>query len=128
LIKTWFTLYTGYPNRLRTDAGSIFSSPRWRQLSEMVGISLRISGIEAHNSLGIGERLHEPLRRIYEKVQMDYPHISPRIILKITVKVMNDTIGESGLVPSLLVFGVVPRFPMLSTDLPNQKERMTAIL
>jgi transposase InsO family protein len=127
LIETWFTLYTGYPNRLRTDAGSIFSSPRWRQLSEMVGISLRISGIEAHNSLGIGERLHEPLRRIYEKVQMDYPHISPRIILKITVKVMNDTIGENGLVPSLLVFGVVPRFPMLSTDLPNQKERMAAI-
>jgi hypothetical protein len=29
LIETWLTLYTGYPNRLRIDAGSIFASPRW---------------------------------------------------------------------------------------------------
>jgi hypothetical protein len=58
---------------------------------------------------------------------MYYPHISPRIILKITVKVMNDTIGENGLVTSLLAFGDVPRFRILSTELPNQKERMTAI-
>jgi hypothetical protein len=28
LIETWFTLYTGYPNRLRIDSGSIFASPR----------------------------------------------------------------------------------------------------
>jgi hypothetical protein len=27
-------------------------------------------------------------------------------------------------VPSLLVFGIIPRFPILSTDLPEQKERM----
>jgi transposase InsO family protein len=65
LIETWFTLYTGYPNRLRIDAGSIFASPRWKELSNMAGITLRMSGVEAHNSLGIGERMHGPLRRIY---------------------------------------------------------------
>jgi hypothetical protein len=27
--------------------------------------------------------------------------------------------GENGLVPSLLVFGVTPRYPALSTELPN---------
>jgi hypothetical protein len=64
LMETWFILYTGYPNRLRVDAGSIFSSDRWKQLSDMTGIRLRISGVEAHNSLGIVERLHEPLRKI----------------------------------------------------------------
>jgi hypothetical protein len=68
MMGTWFTVYTGYPNRLRVDAGSIFSSNRWKQLSDMTSIRLRISGVEAHNSLGIGERLHEPLRRIYKKV------------------------------------------------------------
>lgn len=40
---------------------------------------------------------------------------------------MNGTLGEMDLVPSRIVFGILPRFPMLSTDLPNQKSRMEAI-
>jgi hypothetical protein len=40
---------------------------------------------------------------------------------------MNDTIGENGLVPLLLVFGVIPRYPALNTELPNQKVRMEFI-
>lgn len=28
LIDTWCTMYTGYPNRLRTDQGSAFTSDR----------------------------------------------------------------------------------------------------
>jgi transposase InsO family protein len=74
LIETWFTLYTGYPNRLSIDAGSIFASPKWKKLSNMAGITLRMSGVETQNSLGIGERMHGPLRRIYNKIRMDYPH------------------------------------------------------
>jgi transposase InsO family protein len=127
LIETWFTVYTGYPNRLRVDAGSIFSSNRWKKVSDMTGIRLIISGVGAHNSLGIGERLHEPLRRIYKKVQMDYPHIPLRTVLKLTVKAMKYTIGGNGQIPSLIVFGVTPRYPALSKELPNQKERMEVI-
>jgi hypothetical protein len=37
---------------------------------------------------------------------------------------VNDTQGEDGLFPSLLVFGIIPRFPIISTNLPDQKERM----
>ena len=37
---------------------------------------------------------------------------------------MNDTIGENGLVLSRLVIGITPRFPIISSDLPTQKERM----
>jgi hypothetical protein len=93
----------------------------------MTGIRLRKSGVVAHISLGIGERLHKPLRIIHKKVQMDYTHIPPSTVLKLAVKAMNDKIGENGLVPSILVFGVTPRYPALSTELPNQKERMDFI-
>jgi hypothetical protein len=124
LIQTWFTLYTGYPTRLRIDAGSILASPRWKELSNMAGITLRMSGVEAHNSLGVGKRMHGPLRRIYNKIRMDYPHIPAGTLLKLGVKAMNDTISENGLVPSLLVFGVIPRYPALNTELPIQKVRM----
>ena len=123
-IQAWCTLYTGYPNRLRVDQGSSFTSDRWRQLTDHAGIQLRISGVKAHSSLGIGERLHEPLRRIYRKVRADYPQAPNKILLSIAVKAMNDTIGEKGLVPSLLTFGITPRFPIISTELPTQDERM----
>jgi hypothetical protein len=35
--------------------------------------------------------------------------------------------GTNGLVPSLLVFGVVPRFPLMSIDLTKQRDRMAAL-
>jgi hypothetical protein len=93
----------------------------------MAGITLRMSGVEAHNSLGIGERMNGPLRRIYNKIRMDYPHIPTGNLLKLGVKAMNDTIGENGLVPSLFVFGVIPRYTALNTELMNQKVRMEVI-
>lgn len=37
---------------------------------------------------------------------------------------MNDTIGENGLVPSFLVFGIIPRFTIISPTLPSQAEWM----
>jgi hypothetical protein len=65
-MEAWCSLYTGYPTRLRTDVGLMFVSPRSNELTDLAGISIRVSGIKAHNSLGIGERLHAPLRRIYQ--------------------------------------------------------------
>ena len=53
-LETWCTLYTGYPNRLRVDQGSAFTSDRWRNLTDFAGIQLRISGVKAHSSLWIG--------------------------------------------------------------------------
>ena len=126
-LECWCSMYTGYPDRLRTDAGSVFTSPRWKEIAKMAGIELRLSGIEAHNSLGIGERYHEPLRRIYRKVKHDHPNLMPKTILRLSLKAMNDTMGENGLVPSLLTFGVIPRFPILNTELPTQQERLEAL-
>ena len=40
---------------------------------------------------------------------------------------MNDTVGPDGLVPSMLVFGTMPRFPPIRTDLPNHEERLRAM-
>lgn len=40
---------------------------------------------------------------------------------------MNDTIGENELVPALFVFGVIPRFPIVSTQIPIQMERMKVL-
>lgn len=63
-VETWRTAYPGFPNRFRTDQGSALTSDRWKRLTNRNGIQLRLSGVQAHSSLGIGERLNEPLRRI----------------------------------------------------------------
>jgi hypothetical protein len=106
-IDIWCSIYTGYPDRLRIDSESAFTSVKWKTLTESRGITLLISGVEAHNSLGIGERYHE------------FPHVGPALLLQIAVKAITDTTGTNGLAPSLLVFGVVPRFAPMSMDLPK---------
>lgn len=78
-------------------------------MTDLSGIQLRISGVKAHSSLGIGGRLHDPLRRIYSKVRADYPQAQIKVLRKIAVKAMNDTIGEKGLVLSLLVSGITKK-------------------
>lgn len=40
---------------------------------------------------------------------------------------MNDIMGENGLVSLCLVFGIVSRFFVLSTDLPIQKTKIKAL-
>jgi hypothetical protein len=86
-------------------------SPRWKELSNMGDTTLRISEVEAHNSLGIGERMHGPFRRIYNKIRMDWiTHTFRLTLLKFGVKAMKDTIGENGLVPSQLVFDDILRY------------------
>lgn len=40
---------------------------------------------------------------------------------------MNDSIEENGLVPSLLNFGFIPRFPVTSSSLPSRRDRMEVL-
>ena len=40
---------------------------------------------------------------------------------------MDDTAGYHGLVPTLLVFGAMPRIPIIPMDLPAQMNRMKAM-
>jgi hypothetical protein len=104
----------------------VFTSPRRKELSDMAGIRLQLSGIESHNSIGIDERYNAPLRYICTKIRMDYPELDSNLVLRLSIKAMNDTMGPEGLVPSLLVFGVLQRVPATRTSLPNQKDRMEA--
>jgi hypothetical protein len=84
------SLYFGYPSRTRVNQGGIFTSPRWKELTDLNGIVLQLSGIESLNSLGVGERYHAPLRRIHHKIIFEYPQLDLHLALKRAVKAMND--------------------------------------
>ncbi len=73
------------------------------------------------------KKYHAPLRRIYNKIVHDEPRIDRTLALRLAQKAMNDTMGPNGLVPSLLVFGMVPRFPAVNSKLPHQVVRMRSL-
>jgi hypothetical protein len=105
----------------------VFTSAEWKHLHESNRIILQTNGVESHYSIGLGERMHSPLRRVYKKILMEYPHLHCALILKLAIKATNDTIGIGGVSPSTLVFGCIPRFPITSSHLPDQAERMKAL-
>ena len=53
----------------------------------------------------------------------EYPDIDDTFALKSALKDMNNNIGPEGIVPSLLVFEIHPRYVPggLDADLPNQR-------
>lgn len=128
LVEISCTIYPRFPKRLRTGQGSVLNSDHWKQLIHISAIEFRLSGAHAHTYLEIGERLHRPLRQIFRKTRHDYPDVSQRLILKPSVKETDDTINENGLAPSRLIFGMIYRFAIRSTDIPAKKECKLSVL
>jgi len=124
----WVHPYVGHPSVIHVDQGPQFTSAAWKALAASAGSEVVWSGIEAHNSLGVGERYHAFLRQIYRRVRMEHPRMMPGAALSLSVAAMNTTAGPRSLVPTLLVFGVIPRAPMLPLPLPAQRDRMQAVV
>jgi hypothetical protein len=53
--------------------------------------------------------------------------MSLELALRLSVKAMNDTMRPNGLVPSLRVFGMVPRLPISDEHVPDQDQRAFAV-
>jgi hypothetical protein len=89
-------------------------------------VALDLSPIESHNYLTVGERHHDPLRRIYRKVRHDFPEIPDSLTLSLASRAMNDTIGPEELVPTILVYGTLPRLS-LHEKIHHKSSRLLAI-
>lgn len=101
------------------DQGSSFDQT-FVDIARISGVEVDKTGIEAHSSLGLGERYHQPLRKTYRKIIAQYPHEDRNFVLAISVKAMNDTLGPEGLVPSALVFGEFPKF-VTKSEVPRER-------
>lgn len=126
-VRCWVTPYVGYSDSMHTDQGPQLVSDEWKALQLSAGIKRLESGVESHNSLGVGERYHGFLRRIYWRVRASHPDLPVQDALALSVWGMNQTAGPNGLVPTLLVFGVLPRMPVAPVSLPAQRDRVMAM-
>lgn len=73
--------------------------------------------------MGQIESLHGPLRRFFRISTERHPSLSDNLRLRLSVKDLNHTVGPKRLLPSPLVFGVIPSLGNTDADLPNQEER-----
>jgi hypothetical protein len=127
LLRCWSTMYVGFPMPMLTDQCIVFLSRDRKASCAALGIRLRHTGTELHNSLGTGERFHAPLRRIYNKVSLDHPLVPPDVRFAMSVRAMNTTQGPEGLVPIMLLFGKTPVIPHVDQVPVAQAPRLRAM-
>lgn len=126
-VQTWCTINSVYPNRIITDQVSVFTSYQWKHLTNQNRIELRLSVVQVHSFVGIGENLNGPLLRIHRNMHQKYPYVRIRFVLNVSIKSINGTFHKWGWVPSWLVFSTLQRISFLNTDLSNQNDIMKSI-
>lgn len=104
----------------------MFTFERWKQLTNLTSVQLRLSGVQARSSLEIGEWYRVPLGNILRKIRFLHLSICENLFLNIAVEQMNDAMGRNGIVPARLVFGIITKLLTINTNLPIHKIRMKA--
>jgi hypothetical protein len=110
---------------LLVDQGSQLRSEDFKETTQQSGITLRHTGLEAHNSLGLLERYHDAIRRTFDKIVLDEPLIRPAMALSAAVKAANDCTGPNGIFPTTLVFGV---YPAIDSQVPPTQQNRDGVL
>jgi len=127
LRMCWIDTYLGPPDLITSDAGKNFVSKEFKEYANTIGIRTKAVPVEAHNSIGMVERYHGPLRRVYQIIVVELPGIDRDAALQMAFKALNDTAGPDGLVPTLLVFGAYPRMTELDAPSPTVTQRANAV-
>jgi hypothetical protein len=60
--------------------------------------------VKAYNSIGMVKRYYSLIWRVYQIIISKIPELNKNIALQMAFKVINDSAGPDGLVPTLLVF------------------------
>jgi hypothetical protein len=119
LRASWIDVYLGPPTLIIHDPGTNFSSDEFRGNVYSMGIDIKETPTEAHNSVGLVERYYVPLRRAFDIISKEIPELVKEMRLQMAVKAVNDTAGPDGLTPTLLVFGAFPRMSREDKPTPS---------
>ena len=108
------------------DAGKNFMASAFHANADMLHIRTKSIPVEFANSMTIVERYHSPLRRSFNIIHQEAPDLDKHAAFQMAFKAVNDSVGPNGLVPTLLVFGALPRLG-LPTDKPTPSTYQRAI-
>jgi hypothetical protein len=117
LRTCWIDTYLGLSDLITYDAGKNFVSNEFKQYVSVMGVGTKGVLVEAHNSIGMVERYHGLIRRVYQIIVSEILELDKDMVLQMTFKAINDFAGPDGLVSTLLVFGAYLR--MIELDAPS---------
>lgn len=124
LLHSWAIIHTELPNHMLVAQGSAFRGKEtgglFVDLAALFNVEISKTGVEAHYTVGLCERYHQPLRHTYRKIMVEHPTTKPLLALAFSVKAMNGTLGREGPVPSALVFREYPR-PFKGSETPGTR-------
>ena len=111
--------YLGPPDLVMYDLGTSFVAKEFQQYANSLTIITKEVPVEAANTMGLVKCYHKPFYQAYEIINDKFKDkgnsndnlngSTPKaLILQMVIKVINDTAGHDGLVPTLLVFRAYP--------------------
>jgi hypothetical protein len=108
--NNWITKYGVAPKFVVVDQAQNLQSAEFQGLCAEVGVTIIGKGVEAHSSLGSGERFHKSLRETWDKCALESRNrnLSADALLSLVVFSLNAVPDSSGRSSSLMVFGQVP--------------------
>lgn len=116
IIQCWILVFVGPPDSILHDAGSNFMSKELKKTAGESGIICHPVAIESAHFMGVGERYHGVVRRVYNRVAEAHLDLDAELFLDAAIKAINDTAGLDGLIPTLLVFGEILKVPLTGSD------------
>eukprot|EP00171_Calliarthron_tuberculosum_P013661 IDg13661t1 len=115
----WIDVYLGSPDFFVHDASTALVAKEFQASAEYLQIRTKTIPVEAAHSFSVAERYHVPVKKAYHRIMFEAPRLDKVAALQIAVKAVNDSVGPDGLLPTLLVYGALPRL-VLPSDLPAQ--------
>jgi hypothetical protein len=113
--RRWVLPLLGLPDAFKHDQGSAFVAEYFQAAAAAVGVTCLPIAVEAANQMGSGERYHGMLRRIFNTLSAANLEARFKLdddtLLQMAFSAINDTAGPAGIVPTILVFGAVPKLP-----------------
>ncbi|KAI0996966.1 hypothetical protein K3495_g11217 [Podosphaera aphanis] len=100
--QCWIDIYIGPPDIIAHDSGTNFVADKFQKLSTSMGIVTKCAPVESHNSMGLVERYHSPIRRAYQIIAEEFKEDGRQgthksMLLQMAIKAVNDTAGPDGL-------------------------------
>ena len=113
------------PHTIRIDQGSEFVNQTFYDNWSTLGVHIMAVTIESLNSLGLGKRFLDPLKRASLKVHEETSSVEDNLKSPLSYNTINDTFRRKGLFLSLIVYRMMSRVPLGNSTLskPNQIER-----
>ena len=93
-LESWITVFTGYVHIISYDQIPQLSPEYFHFVCCQNGIISKGTPTQSHNSLGLCERFHSIIKRVYNKLKKEYPNQNKHLRLLLAFNTVNNTTGH----------------------------------